>query len=110
LRKVVAWTFEEPNERVVPASLMNQTAGHVRINPGIAEPCCAEKQPLDPPFFAGGTSITSHSLTFVHKHLHRRFGLRFHDFVDEKQVCKQGAEMDGSVQIVNQLGTDGGLG
>jgi hypothetical protein len=62
------------------------------------------------PSFAGGTSITSHSLTFSRKHLHGRFGSRFHDFIDEKQVCKQGAEMDGSVQIVNQLGTDGGLG
>src|SRR6185369_2695397 len=31
------------------------------------------------------------------------------DLVDQKQVREQGAKMDGSVQIVDQLGTDDGL-
>src|ERR1019366_10589542 len=32
------------------------------------------------------------------------------DLIHQKQVGEQRAQMDGSVQIVNQLGTDGGLG
>src|ERR1039457_5946952 len=43
-------------------------------------------------------------------HLPRRFVLLPHDLAHQKQVGEQRSEMDGSVQIVNQLGADGGLG
>jgi|SRR5450631_1170864 hypothetical protein len=50
------------------------------------------------------------SVGFVRDNLLRRFDMLPHDFIQQKQVGEQCAEMNGSVQIINQLRTDDGLG
>ena len=42
-------------------------------------------------------------------HWFRGEGLRLQDFVDQKKVGEQSAQMDGSVQVIDQLGADDGL-
>jgi hypothetical protein len=50
------------------------------------------------------------SVAFVRDNLLRRFDMLPQDFIQQKQVGEQCAEMNGSVQIINQLRTDDGLG
>jgi hypothetical protein len=46
------------------------------------------------------------SFAFVRDNLLRRFDMLPQDFIQQKQVGEQCAEMNGSVQIINQLRTD----
>src|SRR5271166_1006479 len=49
------------------------------------------------------------SSALARDHLSRRFMLLSQNLTHQKQIGEQRAEMDGSVQIVDQLGADGGL-
>src|SRR5271166_1994117 len=49
------------------------------------------------------------SSALARDHLSRRLVLLFQNFCHQKQVGEQRAEVDRRVQIVNQLGADGGL-